>query len=395
MSSQKLPTLLAKHLKQDDMMHICHITSMHQWNDDRIFERACKMLVKLGHKVTLIATTEKDFEDSGVRILAVKPRSGWKRRLFSSQEAYKIALELDADIFHFHDPDLMPWMNQLARKGKNVVMDVHENYQARFFMWGLPGPVATIGSSIYRLFELHSAGCYAGLVPVSESVLNLFAGTCSESAIVQNVPDPERFPGMKVNWDRPLPRVVYTSGTNSSARNCMQTVEAMPQVLKAHPDVIFQFVGRYEPENYKEVLLLRAKELGVEANLRLEGMMPWADNFRRTERTHIGCVFYEDNPNNRVTIPNRLFEYMFCGVSVLAHDFPELRKVVSECGCGRIVDSAHPEAVARVLIEMLNDDSQRIQQGQNGHRAVMERYNYRTQCESMVEMYKRIMATAR
>ncbi len=374
-------------------MHICHISSMHEWNDDRIFERACKMLVKLGHTVTLIATAEKDFEDSGVRILAVKPRSGWKRRLFSSQEAYKIALELDADIFHFHDPDLMPWMNRLARKGKATVMDVHENYEARFFMWGLPPVFARLAAGWFRHYERNSAKQYAGVVGVSTSVLELFSGVLNDQVVVQNVPDPERFRELEIEFDRPLPPIIYTSGTHSDARNCMQTVEAMPEVLKHHPDAQFQFVGRYEPSGYQEQLASRARELGVEASLILGGMLPWEENFRRTATTHIGCVFYEDNLNNRVTIPNRLFEYMFCGVAVVAHDFPELRRVVEQEACGLLVDSADPSQIARAINKLLDDPTMMKAYGKAGHLAVKQSYNFRSQCEAMAEFYARILAT--
>jgi glycosyltransferase involved in cell wall biosynthesis len=52
-------------------------------------------------------------------------------------------------------------------------------------------------------------------------------------------------------------------------------------------------------------------------------------------------------------LPNKLFEYVACGVPVIVSDFPEMRKFVDECGCGWKVA---PEAGAlRLLIQSFNE----------------------------------------
>ncbi len=372
-------------------MHICHITSMHEWNDDRIYERACRMLVRLGHQVTLIATADEDRDENGVQLLSIRQRSGWKRRVFSSREAYQRALALDADIFHFHDPDLMPWMNRLAAKGRKVVMDVHENYEARFYMWGLPGFLARLGAWIFRKYELDSVKSYAGLVPVSGSVKRLFDGKERDCAIVQNVPAPENLEDMDLSFEKEEAIVVYTSGTHSNARNCMETVEAMPEVLRVFPNTIFRFVGRYEPADFKQELERRAIELKVNDNLELLDMLPWKENFKRTAQAQIGCVFYEDNPNNRVTIPNRLFEYMYCKLAVIGHDFTELRSIITESNCGVLVDSSNSKNIASKLIELIENPILLNDYGLNGHLSISRKYNFKSQCNNMVQLYERIL----
>jgi glycosyltransferase involved in cell wall biosynthesis len=372
-------------------MHICHLTSMHPWNDDRIFERACRMLARMGHRVTLIAPRMSGETIHGVHIIPLPKRSGWARRVIGSRDAVRLARGLDADIFHFHDPDLLPFMRNLAAEGRAVVYDVHENYVARFSMWGLPAGLANLLGRWFRSYERACTNRFAGVVAVSDSVLALFDGARREGCVVQNVPDCERFASLGERAERPGTPVIYTSGTHSDDRSCLQTIEAMPHVLEKHPDARFVFVGRYEPAGYRERLAERGATLGVSASLELEGLVPWEENFRRTAEAHIGCVFYSDNPNNRVTIPNRIFEYMVCGLAVAAHDFPELRSIVEGRGAGVLVDSGSPDSIARGLNHLLDHPEERMAMARRGRDAVLGHYNFRTQCESMAAMYTRIL----
>ena len=93
-------------------MRVIHITSMHEFDDDRIFQRACLGLKNEGIEVGLITQHKKEipFYFNGVKIHPLKTRQGIKRRIFSSFQAYKIAIKIKADIYHFHDPDLLPFM---------------------------------------------------------------------------------------------------------------------------------------------------------------------------------------------------------------------------------------------------------------------------------------------
>ena len=36
-------------------------------------------------------------------------------------------LEIDADLYHFHDPELLPEADWIKNKGKKVIFDFHED----------------------------------------------------------------------------------------------------------------------------------------------------------------------------------------------------------------------------------------------------------------------------
>lgn len=373
---------------------ICHITSMHDYNDDRIFERAAKGAYSLGNRVFLIATYPSDAEIEGIKIVGLKKRNGLKRRFNSSFEAYGKAKKIKADIYHFHDPDLIPWMALLSFSGKKVIYDVHENYESRMYKLPFPVSINRLLAGVYRKFETSIANKFAGITVVTESMKDLFKKFKKPICVVGNVVYLDRLKNVRINPQGKDRFVIYTSGTNSASRNCINTIEALPAILKEVPDVKMKFVGRYHPESFRQQMIDKAKDLGVPDNVIIEGMIPWEENFTRTAEAGIGCVFYEDNPNNRVTLPNRLFEYMFCGVAVLGEDFPEVRKVLNETSAGLCLNSSDPGSIAEKAIFLLKNPEKMIEMGENGRKAVLEKYNFENTLIDLMSFYHRILNPA-
>ena len=111
-------------------MKICHLTSVHQDGDIRIFHKECVSLAKDERfDVYLLTINSRTEKINNVQLVSVKSKSKnrFTRILNSSRAVYKKALKLDADIYHFHDPELLPYGLKLIRRGKIVIYDAHED----------------------------------------------------------------------------------------------------------------------------------------------------------------------------------------------------------------------------------------------------------------------------
>ena len=108
---------------------VCHITSAHPDGDVRIFHKECVSLAAEGYDVSLVIPNTESRIESGVNIVSFvyKPSSRLSRFTKSVNLAYKKALELDADIYHLHDPELLRIAAKLKNKGKKVIYDAHED----------------------------------------------------------------------------------------------------------------------------------------------------------------------------------------------------------------------------------------------------------------------------
>ena len=225
-------------------MIICHITSMHNWDDDRIYQRACLGLANAGHKVHLVVTQpDKSPTESLVRFHWLKLRKGWKRRWYSSREAVDNAIEIKADIYHFHDPELLPHIIKLKLKypESRVFYDIHENYCVRFKMWGFPSFIGRL----FRIFELFVIRRIDGYTITSQSMQELFKSSNKPSCVIYNSVNLIRLEKLNINDIQPAyPPVIYTSGTHSHSRNCLKSVQALKYLNREIPFQML-FAGKY------------------------------------------------------------------------------------------------------------------------------------------------------
>ena len=126
---------------------VCVLTSAHPAFDVRIFHKECKSLARAGYEVTLIATADENGVHDGI---SLKNLPVWKNRLHrftrGSLAAYKGALEVDADIYHFHDPELIPTALLLRLHGKKVIYDIHEDLPRTIsYKPYIPKPLNSLG----------------------------------------------------------------------------------------------------------------------------------------------------------------------------------------------------------------------------------------------------------
>ncbi|SUA50896.1 Uncharacterised protein [Oligella ureolytica] len=108
---------------------VAHLTSVHPRYDTRIFLKECTSLASNGYTVSLIVADGKgDETKNNVSIYDVGASKGRMDRIRNAPGRVLVkALELDADIYHLHDPELIPIGVKLKKRGKVVIFDAHED----------------------------------------------------------------------------------------------------------------------------------------------------------------------------------------------------------------------------------------------------------------------------
>ncbi len=169
---------------------VCHMTSNHFPEDIRIFHKECVSLAKAGYQVYLVERGET-YDKDGVHIIGIgsTPRNRIKRMMESAKKVYQAALSVNADIYHFHDPELLPYGLKLKKKGKTVIFDSHEDFpaQMRDKPW-LPTWARRTVSIVYKKYETHVVKKLDAVVAATPHIAEKFEGRTRKIVVVNNYP---------------------------------------------------------------------------------------------------------------------------------------------------------------------------------------------------------------
>ena len=99
-------------LDKNGKTKVCHLVSKHKMSDMRVFEKECKSLAKGGFDVTLIGfgnQAKEEVIDSVKCISLYYPiKNNLELLLKRNKLTYREALKVDAEIYHIHEPELLP-----------------------------------------------------------------------------------------------------------------------------------------------------------------------------------------------------------------------------------------------------------------------------------------------
>lgn len=174
----------------NELAKVCHMTSVHAWNDVRIYLKECSSLASKGYKVYLVAEgIDRCVNDINVIGCGNKPESRKNRFINFSKSIYQQALALDCDIYHFHDPELLPYGIKLKKLGKKVIFDSHEDVPAQIMSkYWIPTPFRWLISKIYKTYESYAVAQFDAVVAATPAIAEKFKGRAKKVVVINNYP---------------------------------------------------------------------------------------------------------------------------------------------------------------------------------------------------------------
>lgn len=123
-------------------------------------------------------------------------------------------------------------------------------------------------------------------------------------------------------------------------------------------------------------LKLQARELDIEQYVILTGQVSYQRAPIYIRAFDVGISFFK--PVRPVPgIPMKMYEYMACGVPVIASNFKGYGPVASSVGAGLTVESQDPGKIAEAVCTLAKDPALRLAMGEKGRKAVEERFNWK------------------
>lgn len=369
---------------------VAHLTSVHPPFDVRIFCKECRSLARAGYQVTLIVPHGQDEVVDGVRIKAVPPsKARLSRMTLTVWRVYREALRQNADVYHFHDPEMIPVGLLLRLRGKKVIYDIHEDVPDDILgtdKYYLSPRIRPLLAWLVKRVENFACRRFSALMPATTAIGKRFRALNDNTIVLHNFALLQEFsPEAGMDWRQRNCSVAYVGGIsrNRGIWEMVQAMELLPRELNA----TLKLAGSFSPANIKE----EVARLPGWKQVDFLGVLDWAEVAKVLGRVRAGLLILRPEPNHVRAEPMKLFEYMCAGIPVIASDFPLWRKIIQDAGCGLLVDPLAPQAMAQAIQYVLTHPREAEAMGRRGRKAVEQHYNWGTQESKLLDCYASLL----
>lgn len=155
-------------------------------------------------------------------------------------------------------------------------------------------------------------------------------------------------------------KVLATFGLLSSNKGIKTTIEALPEIIKNCPEVLFLIIGKTHPEvkaiegeKYRESLMLRIKELNIEQHVRfVNSYLALPELLEYLQLTDI-YLFTSNDPYQAVS---GTFVYaMSCACPIISTPIPHALELLTK-DTGIIIDFNNSEQLAVAASKLLSNE---------------------------------------
>jgi glycosyltransferase involved in cell wall biosynthesis len=372
------------------MKNVCHITSVHRWDDTRIFFKECCTLAKSGWDVTLIAANGEPGMYDGVKLVVVKNNST-SRIIRATIVASRILLKCvksKSNVVHFHDPELI-WVGLILRiLGKRVIYDVHENLRAQIEdkPW-LRFP--RLVKLFYNRMEFLSARFFK-IVIAEESYAEIFAKYNITPTRVLNYPQIDALQrASRSSVSENSGNGILYVGLISRGRCFVEVVQALYHLKARNHNFHLHAVGPMEDglmdylEGMQEFRVLKEQ-------IHFYGRLPVFEAYKLGEKCSCAISLLKPLPNYTRSFSTKIFEYMALGIPFLTSRFP-IYQFIEDEGLGLLCNAEDYREIAANIDTIMSGGSEIRRMIESARDAVGKKYSWDSQAANLLGLYEQLM----
>lgn len=356
---------------------ICHVEITTIDYMPRVW-RSAEAAKENGYDVTVIGFGE-DTKYNSITFRGLKAaKNRFDRVLHTSKQMVKMAAASNAYIVELHSPELLLYISLLRRAEKKIIFNSHEFYyfqlQRREY---IPKAFRSIVSRMYQIWEKRICRKidYV-LYPCTINGKNPFVSYGCKSAKIENYSADIAIPICSRE-----PRTAIYAGSLSEDRGCTTMVDAFNYI-----DGKLYLAGAFSSEEFQKFILRRADQTKV----KYLGALSREQLFSYYSRVSVGLSLLkkEGQYNEIDNLSTKMYEYMSCGIPVVATNMDYAKTINEECQYGILVDPNNMSEIVKAISTVFSDEELARRLGENGKRVVKERFNWNEEKKLLMSIYE-------
>jgi glycosyltransferase involved in cell wall biosynthesis len=366
------------------MSSIFIATSAHYWDDIRILRKEAVSLVKK-YPVEMHAPAPFEYREyEGVKVYGLPQWRKVSDRGMIRKELRRRLKGSDAEIFHFHDPELIPLA--IAAKlfyHKKVIYDIHEDFPSliRHKAW-IPRPLRGIVAFAFRHLERLACRFFVHLITTSSAIDARFARF--PSTIVTN------YARLSLNGkfpEKPKGSIAFVyAGSMEDIRGIRELGHAFIKAsdrssMKMKLHIAGPIRGSREFQNDMETIFNHPL-------IEYHGVLEFEKAMELMNSCHVGLIPFLPVASNQNIVPHKLYDYMAAGLTILASDYPGWPIELEKGEIGMLFDPLNQESTVECLLALATEERRIMQMGQRAFDLVREQYSWDTQEERLLGVYE-------
>lgn len=360
-------------------MKIVYLCAKHPPYDGRIHYKICPSLINKGYEIVNIHPNIEPSMDNGIKLLGFEQKGSIKGRIKSLRALYQLAQNQDPEIVFAPEPDSLVIAYLLKRKNKKikVIFDCHEWYNVHFtHVVRMKNTIlAKLLNKLVSFIMHFISKRIDAVISVNDTMAEYFRKYNSNS---YSIPSVMTFEKTSI-CEAPRKDFIYFGQFGNG--NQEQVLLDAANVLKNRKSSArIVVIGGYHPNDSskRDKFQKLIQDDQLQNNLQLCSWLSREESFSMLNQGLVGIMRFDTAYYNGLpALPNKIFEYMSCGMAVICCGLNvELKKIVEKERCGIVIEKECGLDLAEAILYLHENRDICLEMGRNSHNATLIRYNW-------------------
>jgi len=364
------------------------MTIVHEANDTRITAKHCQSLADIKWDVWLVAPGPRPVNFSKNINLKIVPRFRRRivRMILGNFYVLLEAIRIRAQIYHFHDPELIVSGVLLRLFGKIVVYDVHEDLPNQILeKYYIPKRIRRFVAFFARFVEDSLTRCLSGVITVTPGLVRRFQAIHPRVALVRNFPTTLEFKALQPRG-APVGRKLIYIGQIGRTRGVLEMLDCLYELNRKAPTQLV-LGGRVVPSS----LIGHLSSHIAWKHVDYRGELTRIQVIDALRDSDLALVILQPTESYKKSIPVKMFEYMAAGLPFIASDFEDWRELLQSPEYCRFVDPNDPKSWASVIEDILSSKVDYARSSRMAIEDVFFKFNWESEFSHVIELYEDIL----